>query len=475
MINEAVVNQVVTSFVQNQIEQQSFLNISLYDPSIANDLQIFERLISDAINSQKLTSPQCVFGRYQNAFIHGAVLSDNVQIGIHIWPESRLATFSLVSSDPSQNLQAIADNIVTAFNPLKSSYTKTDNSNSSIAGENQISCNLSTTHFLPKDAKLDWVYEYDNAGEQHQYRVKEVIAFGQSEFQHYAVLDTYAFGKTLFLDGYVQSAQKDEHIYHECLIQPAMLAHPDPKKVLVIGAGEGATAREILYHPSVERVVLIDLDEELINVCRDHLDTFHRGGFDHPKVELLFQDGYTYLENCNEQFDVIVIDVVDAIEEGPAQKLYTREFYRFLKDKCLTENGFVVVQSMELNDVDLYDDWHVHREMAQSFPHVCSYATFVPSFWSKWRYTIASDAIDANAITQEYLERVITERNLESRLNYFTGEVFPALRALGKQARRTLQQSLENPDSGDTEADISRHFQDWDLSDFMEYTKGKNL
>jgi len=407
--------------------------------------------------------------------IQGAFSCSKFELGLQIWRNLKKAVVTIITFDQSIDESIIAEKLLVIFQAESFCVTPINQSKEHFLGENQLSCNLSKIKNLPANAKLDWVYEYDNAGEQHQYKVRDVLAFGESKFQQYAVLDTYAFGKTLFLDGYVQSAQKDEHIYHECLIQPAMLCHPEPKKVLVIGAGEGATSREILYHPSVDRVVLIDLDEELINVCRKHLDTFHRGGFDHPKVELLFQDGYEYLENCDEKFDIIVIDVVDAIEEGPAQKLYTREFYRFLKDKCLTENGFVVVQSMELNDVDLYDDWHVHREMAQSFQHVCSYATFVPSFWSKWRYTIASEGIDVNRVSAKYINEVIAERNIADHLNFFNGEVFSSLCAFGNQAKKTLQYALDNPDKGQIEADISKHFQDWNLEDFVKYTKGKDL
>ena len=344
-----------------------------------------------------------------------------------------------------------------------------------IAGDQQYSCNLSQLKCLPKGKKLDWVYEYDNEGEQHHYKVDQILAIGETKFQHYAFLNAKAYGKVLFLDGYVQSAQKDEHIYHECLIQPAMLAHPLPKTALVIGAGEGATAREILYHPSIERVVLIDLDEELIDLCRTHLSTFHRGAFDHPKVELVFQDGYDYLENCDEKFDIVVIDVVDAIVEGPAQKLYTREFYHFLKTQFLTPNGIVVVQSMELNDVNLNDDWHVHREMTQIFNHVCSYATFVPSFWSKWRYTIANDSIDINKIARKQIDSTILERDIGKKLNYFSGEVFTSLRGLSKQARKTLESALENANATQQEADMSKHFKDWDLQAYLETTTNKSL
>jgi len=473
----------------NNTIKQAFLELLNIDPSLIINPQTIDQLLRQGFHQCGIEVISSSFNQDDYKVICGTIRLHQSQIGIHLWPETQSASISILDTSNHLNFEALTAAISTQLgatnsyvyqiqaNPLiTETNTGVATPSPNVAGNLQMSCNLSKMKQFPKDNTLDWVYEYDEAGEQHQYKVKEILAIGETQYQQYAILDTYAFGALLFLDGYVQSAQKDEHIYHECLIQPAMLAHPAPKKALVIGAGEGATAREILYHPSIERVVLIDLDEELINLCDKYLTTFHRGAFHHPKVELAFQDGYSYLENTNERFDIIVIDVVDAIEEGPAQKLYTREFYHFLKTKCLTENGIVVVQSMEMNDVDLNDDWHVHREMSQSFNHVCSYATFVPSFWSKWRYTIASDAIDLNVVTQEQLDAAIQQRGIENKLNFFSGEVFPSLRGLSKQARLSLTQVLNNPDNlQQHEADISKHFIDWDLDAYLESTKQKDL
>jgi len=334
---------------------------------------------------------------------------------------------------------------------------------------------LSEITTLAPGEKIEWVYEDDYGGEQHLYKIENTIAMGETEFQSYAIFDTTAFGIVLFLDGYIQSAQKDEFIYHESLVQPAMLAHPNPKKVLVIGAGEGATGREILYHPTVEQVVLIDLDKELIDLVRKHLKPIHQGAFDHPKVEVVFEDGYSYLKNSQEKFDVIIIDVVDAIEEGPAQKLYTREFYQFLKTDCLTKDGIVVVQSMEMNELDSRDDWHVYREMTHSFKHVCSYSSFVASFWAKWRYTIASDVIDANTITESQIDSVVSQRGIDKKLLYIDGETFCTMRGMSKIARKLLTKALNNQHSSNQEADLSDHFIDWDPDAHRSLFKNKML
>jgi spermidine synthase len=100
--------------------------------------------------------------------------------------------------------------------------------------------------------------------EQHFYQFNKLLAIGQTPFQEYAVINTSSYGKVLFIDGELQSSQEDEFIYHESLVHPAMVAHPNPKSVLIIGAGEGAAAREVLRHSSVESLVLVDIDGEII-------------------------------------------------------------------------------------------------------------------------------------------------------------------------------------------------------------------
>ena len=159
-------------------------------------------------------------------------------------------------------------------------------------------------------------------------RVQKVLYSGKTQFQEVEILESQVFGRSLVLDGKTQSTEKDEHIYHESLVHPAMLMHPQPRTVFIGGGGEGGTLREVLAHRSVEKAVMLDLDREVVDLCRHYLPHHHQGSFDDPRVELRHEDARAYLENCSQQFDVMVMDLVDPLEGGTAHLLYTEEYYR---------------------------------------------------------------------------------------------------------------------------------------------------
>jgi len=118
---------------------------------------------------------------------------------------------------------------------------------------------------------------------------------------------------------------RDEFIYHESLVQPAMVLHPDPKKVAIIGGGEGAAIREVLSHKTVDTAVMVDLDEKVVECAKEYLPSFHDGSFSDERTTLLFEDGRKFMEETDVTFDVIIIDITCPLESGPAYKLFTRE------------------------------------------------------------------------------------------------------------------------------------------------------
>ena len=126
-------------------------------------------------------------------------------------------------------------------------------------------------------------------------RVKNVMYSGKSKFQEVDLIDTGPFGKTLFLDGKVQSSEIDEWVYHELLVHPAMLLHPNPKTVFICGGGEGATAREVLRHKTVEKVVMVDIDQVVCDFCHAHLED-NKAAFESPRLELIHDDARAQLE-----------------------------------------------------------------------------------------------------------------------------------------------------------------------------------
>lgn len=173
-----------------------------------------------------------------------------------------------------------------------------------------------------------------------RYKVKDVLFSGQSDFQAVDVVDTFELGRMLLNDGLVMVTEKDEFIYHDMITHVPMFAHPNPKKVLVIGGGDGGTAREVLRHQSVEKCVMVEIDEMVVNASREFIP-ITSSELDNPKLELIIGDGVKYAKETSEKFDVILVDSTDPI--GPAQPLFGSEFYNDLAT-CLNEQGIIVSQ-----------------------------------------------------------------------------------------------------------------------------------
>src|SRR5882672_8179287 len=150
-----------------------------------------------------------------------------------------------------------------------------------------------------------WFTEKFTPYDLRSHRIRRVLVRKKTRFQKAVLAETYSFGRCLILNDEIQSAEKDEFIYHECLVQPAMTLHPDPRDILVLGGGEGATVREILRHPGVRRVTMVDIDGEVVNFCKTYLREWHEGTFSDPKTRLIIGDARQYVLETTETFDVI--------------------------------------------------------------------------------------------------------------------------------------------------------------------------
>ena len=223
-------------------------------------------------------------------------------------------------------------------------------------------------------------------------RVQQVLYSGNTEYQQVEVLESDLYGRSLVLDGKTQSTERDEHIYHESLVHPALLFHPNPVSVFIGGGGEGGTLREVLSHRSVQRAVMIDLDQQVVELCRQHLPNHHRGSFDDPRLELLHQDARAYLANPGEKFDVMVMDLVDPLEGGPAYLLYTRQYYEIAKSR-LNPGGILVTQSGPAGLLSHQECFTtINRTLSATFAHCVPCQVHVPAFQTLWGFNIASDS-----------------------------------------------------------------------------------
>src|ERR1700722_2367642 len=181
------------------------------------------------------------------------------------------------------------------------------------------------------------------------FTVEKFLIEGKTKYQEYQIAEMPRFGKTLFFDYKIQSSLLDEYVFHECMSQPAMTLHPNPKKVAVCGGGEGATLREALKHNTVEEAVMIDIDEELIDMVKVHMPEWHQGAFNDPRTTLLHTDARQWIaDNKGGNFDVILSDLPNPHEDGPGQFLFTREYFQLCAE-AMSEDGVFAMQAGSAN------------------------------------------------------------------------------------------------------------------------------
>ena len=270
------------------------------------------------------------------------------------------------------------------------------------------------------------------------FRIREVIYSGKTAYQMVEVLDSKVFGRSLVLDGKTQSTERDEHIYHEALVHPAMLLHPEPRSVFIGGGGEGGTLREVLSHRLVARVVMLDLDKEVVDLCRRFLPQHHQGSFDDPRLELLHDDARAYLRDCDERFDVMIMDLVDPLEGGTAYLLYTQEYYQIVKSK-MNPGGILVTQSGPAGLTHYRECFTtIVNTLANTFNHTAPYQVHVPAFQTLWGFTLASDSALPNPSDDEVDRRIAKRVNKE--LKFYDGETHRNMFALTKFLRQGIQE-----------------------------------
>ncbi|MCU1719017.1 spermidine synthase [Pseudomonas sp. 5P_3.1_Bac2] len=299
-------------------------------------------------------------------------------------------------------------------------------------------------YFYPPDPAAEGdsaitALENSDLFDSYLYGVRRVLHQGRTAWQNILIADTYNYGRILMIDGAIQSAASDESLYHELLVQPAMLVHDEPRDVLIIGGGEGATLREVLSHASVRRAVMVDLDQELVELCRTHMFQWHQGAFDDPRCELVTADGRAYLENDPSLYDVVIIDVVDMLDNGPAQALYTRQFYQLLHSR-LRPGGVVAVQGLEFSHSDDKPHAALARTLRSVFSQVHSYRAAVPSFLASWGFLLASDWADPAHWQGDDLDRRIERKLGPTWLDHLDGDYLKACFVMDKETRFLMAQ-----------------------------------
>ncbi len=275
-----------------------------------------------------------------------------------------------------------------------------------------------------------WYHEVFEDKSAFGLRVTRTLHAERSDFQRIEIFETPFLGRVLALDGILQTSEVDEHVYHEMIVHPALCAAPSNARVLIIGGGDGGTAREVLRHPGVERCVMVEIDARVVEACKAHLPALGGSAWDDPRLELRFEDGVRYVKEADvEPFDVIILDGSDPV--GPSEGLFNRAFYEGAK-RLLKPDGLFACQS---ESPTVYEDvfFAIQRTTREVFgasrPYFGSVLLYGAGLWT-WTVAGAADPSEPEPA------RV---RAIEAGCRYYNADIHRAAFAQPSFVRRRLE------------------------------------
>lgn len=271
-----------------------------------------------------------------------------------------------------------------------------------------------------------WLTEKHTRGYSVNWKFTKTIYTEQTEFQHLAIIETEEFGKALVLDGVIQTTERDEFIYHEMITHPALMSHPYPAKVLVIGGGDGGTVRELLKYETIQQVDLVEIDEKVIWAGREFLPDIS-GGLSDTRVNIFIEDGLKFTKKKHNYYDIVIIDSSDPV--GPAVELFSEGFYREVYNS-LKDDGMMVAQteSPQFN-AELLSE--VNKRVSGIFPITRPYLTSIASYIGGFfTFTVGSKKYDPLTVTVEEEKIKIMD------LKYYNPDIHKACFALPNFVRQ---------------------------------------
>jgi len=397
------------------------LTADLLDCQGAPGLMTSAAALADLCRRATLEAGLTIVGEHWHKFpphagapggVTGVLLLAESHLAVHTWPERAGVTLDVYvcnfTEDNSPRAQAVLSALVAAFRPGR-------------CEREQIARGVRAGPAPAGELLLEPL----NPASWYGFRFEKRLLSRRSAFQHLELFESKQLGRTLLLDGRFMTSEADEFFYHEALVHPAAITHAAPRNVLILGGGDGGAAEELLKHPSVERVTLVDLDAEVVNVAREHLACIHRGALDDPRVRVLCEDGAAFVRGTRDRYDLVLLDLTDP--ETAAGPLYTEGFLRELR-AILAPGGMVVLHL----GAPFYEPEQV-RGLAATlhgvFDRVNAFGLHVPLYGAYWAFAVASqDAAPAG------LDPTVVRDRLRMRaigdLRYYNAEVHRALFAL---------------------------------------------
>jgi spermidine synthase len=352
--------------------------------------------------------------------VTGMILLAESHLAIHTWPERGGVTLDVYvcnfTADNSHKAIALMQGLEDAFAPRRvqrERLLRGQADGPTATGE------LILEHLTPQAA--------------YGFRFPERILSQRTRYQHLELLRSNELGLTLRLDGQYMTSEADEFFYHEAMAHPAAITHEAPRRALIIGGGDGGLAEELLKHPTIERIVLAELDDEVVAVARRHLGSIHRGALDDPRVQVHVGDGAAFVAQTAERFDLVFLDLTDP--ETPAGPLYTEAFFRQVQ-QVLAPGGAVVLHlGAPFFEKDQVRE--LSARLARVFPCLRAYGLYVPLYGAYWALAVASDTLDPKGLDAATVEQRLRARGI-ANLQYYNAEIHGALFALPNFYRALL-------------------------------------
>ncbi len=281
-----------------------------------------------------------------------------------------------------------------------------------------------------------WYTEDHSKEAKFSIKVEQQLYSGKSDFQRIDVFQSNEFGKFFTLDGLVMITEKDEFIYHDMIVHVPMATNPNIRKVLVIGAGDGGTVRELVRYDSIEKIDMVEIDKLVVDVCREYFPN-STSGLDDERVSLYFQDGLKFVSEKENEYDLIIVDSTDPI--GPGEGLFTREFYSNCH-RALTKDGILVNQ----HESPFYEEYakamqRAHKRIHEFFPVAKVYQVHIPTYASgHWLFGFASKSFDP---VRDLDDEKWNALGLET--GYYNTEIHKAAFALPNYVKKLLEDAVK--------------------------------
>lgn len=314
---------------------------------ILNDVIKIEKSMVDAAKAAEATVINSTFHHFSPYGVSGVVVIQESHLAIHAWPEYQYAAVDIFTCGEEVDPWI-------AYDYLKQAFEATHGSSMEInRGQKQLLKRVNVDHLAedrtekeetlaPKYKRDVWFTDKDENIALSLRHTGNLLYSADSPYQRVRVLESYAYGKTLLIDNMVMATEKDEFVYHEMIAHIPTFIHGAPKRILVIGGGDGGTIRELFKHDCVEHITMVEIDEKVVEASTLHLPDLSCE-FNNPKLDLRIQDGIAFLQECeSEQYDMIVIDGSDP--KGPAEGLFSPAFYENAY-RALKTNGVLNLQS----------------------------------------------------------------------------------------------------------------------------------